>query len=87
METRELAHRASNGVEVTLLWRPSDDSLAVRVVDTTVPLELPTAPCSPDGIPAGRVSLIAGGRLASPVLDLVTATALGRAPTPAFRRG
>jgi predicted Zn-dependent protease len=55
------------------------------VVDTTLPLELATAPCSPDGIPAGRVALIAGGRLASPVLDLAVASELGRPPTPAPR--
>jgi hypothetical protein len=30
---RELAHRTSNGVEVTLLWLPADDRLVVSVVD------------------------------------------------------
>jgi predicted Zn-dependent protease len=55
------------------------------VIDTTLPLELATAPCSPDGIPAGQVALIAGGRLTSPVLDLATASELGRPPTPAPR--
>jgi hypothetical protein len=30
---RELAHRSSNGVDVTLLWNPADDDLIVAVVD------------------------------------------------------
>jgi len=30
---RELAYRSSNGVDVFLLWCPSDDSLAVVVID------------------------------------------------------
>jgi hypothetical protein len=30
---RELAHRSSNGVEVTLLWDPATDRLTVAVVD------------------------------------------------------
>ena len=30
---RELAHRASNGIEVTLLWSAEEDELAVQVVD------------------------------------------------------
>jgi predicted Zn-dependent protease len=55
------------------------------VVDTTLPLELATAPCSSDGVPAGRVALIEGGRLTSPVLDLATATEFGRPATPAPR--
>ena len=37
------------------------------VIDTTLPFELATAPCSSEGVPAGRVQLIAGGRLASPI--------------------
>jgi hypothetical protein len=32
--TRELAHRATDGVEVALLWYPSNDVVSVRVVDT-----------------------------------------------------
>lgn len=32
--TRELAHRANDGVEVALLWSPSDDRLTVVVEDT-----------------------------------------------------
>ena len=47
------------------------------VVDTTLPFELATAPCSSEGVPAGRVTLIAGGRLVSPLLDLATAADLG----------
>jgi hypothetical protein len=31
---RELAYRESQGLEVTLLWHPDDDSLTVLVVDT-----------------------------------------------------
>ena len=34
MERRELAHRSSNGIDVTLLWNPGDASLAVLVFDT-----------------------------------------------------
>jgi hypothetical protein len=30
---RELAHRRSNGIDVTLWWSPGDDSLAVTVLD------------------------------------------------------
>ena len=30
---RELAHRSKNGVHVSLLWCPADDSLAVTVLD------------------------------------------------------
>ena len=31
--TRELAHRAADGVEVALLWYPSNDVVSVRVDD------------------------------------------------------
>ena len=31
--TRELAHRANDGVEVALLWYPSNDVVSVQVVD------------------------------------------------------
>jgi hypothetical protein len=31
--TRELAHRANDGVEVALLWYPSNDVVSVRVAD------------------------------------------------------
>jgi hypothetical protein len=34
MHRRELAHRSADGLEVTLLWDPLDDHLAVRVEDT-----------------------------------------------------
>jgi len=30
---RELAHRSSNGIHVYLYWSPTDDSLAVTVLD------------------------------------------------------
>jgi hypothetical protein len=30
---RELAYRSSNGIDVFLLWCPTDDSLAVVVID------------------------------------------------------
>ena len=32
--TRELAHRATDGVEVALLWYPSNDVVSVQVVDS-----------------------------------------------------
>ena len=31
--TKELAHRANDGLDVTLLWRTDDDSVAVSVFD------------------------------------------------------
>ena len=55
------------------------------VVDTTLPFKLATAPCSPDGVPAGRAALVERGRLNAPVLDLSTASELGREPTPSPR--
>jgi predicted Zn-dependent protease len=64
-----------------MVLRPDVD----LVVDTTLPFELASAPCSPEGVPAGRVALIAGGRLASPLLDLASAAAFGRHPTPVAR--
>jgi predicted Zn-dependent protease len=54
-------------------------------VDTTVAFELATAPCSAEGIPAGRARLISGGRLASPLLDRATAAQFGLPPTPVPR--
>lgn len=30
---RELAYRANDGIEVSLLWEPRDDSLVVSVAD------------------------------------------------------
>jgi hypothetical protein len=49
MERKELAHRSSDGLEVSLLWNPGDDSLAVLVVDARlgVTLELPVRGESP----------------------------------------
>jgi hypothetical protein len=49
MEKRELAYRQSDGLEVSLLWNPRDDSLAVLVVDERlgVTLELPVGDESP----------------------------------------
>lgn len=55
------------------------------IVDTTLPLELASAPCSPDGVPGGRVALVAGGRLRSPLLDPATAPSFGLPPTPVAR--
>ena len=52
------------------------------VIDTTLPFELASAPCSSEGVPAGRVALIAGGRLASPIVDPATAADWGLPPTP-----
>jgi hypothetical protein len=34
MDTRELAHRTANGIDVTLLWRSALDKLAVIVFDS-----------------------------------------------------
>jgi hypothetical protein len=49
MERKELAYRRSDGLDVTLLWNPDDDSLAVLVVDERlgVTLELPVRSESP----------------------------------------
>jgi hypothetical protein len=33
MDCRELAHRCAHGIEVTLLWIPCEDAIAVRVVE------------------------------------------------------
>lgn len=43
MERKELAYRRNDGLEVSLLWNPRDDALAVLVVDERlgVALELP----------------------------------------------
>ena len=43
MERKELAYRRTDGLEVSLLWNPPDDALAVLVVDERlgVALELP----------------------------------------------
>lgn len=38
--SRELAHRASSWIEVTLLWRPSDNGLMLRVVDVATGVEV-----------------------------------------------
>jgi hypothetical protein len=45
MGRRELAQRSADGVEVTLLWNPVSDTIAVRVVerDTEACFELPVA--------------------------------------------
>ena len=55
------------------------------VVDTARPFELGTAPCSAEGVPAGRVALIRSGRLVTPTLDRERAAQMGRPPTPAPR--
>jgi hypothetical protein len=34
MQHRELAQRSGDGLEVSLLWDPRDDSLTVRIADT-----------------------------------------------------
>src|SRR5919106_335421 len=49
VERKELAYRRSDGLDVTLLWDPGDDSLAVLVVDERlgVTLELPVRDASP----------------------------------------
>ena len=55
------------------------------LVDTTLPFEVATAPCSVEGVPAGRVALIRDGRLVTPLLDRERAAQLDRPPTPAPR--
>ncbi|MCC7366879.1 MAG: hypothetical protein IT306_00560 [Chloroflexi bacterium] len=52
------------------------------LVDTTLPFEMATAPCSPEGVRAGRVALIADGRLCRPLVDVEESQALGLPPTP-----
>lgn len=49
MQRRELAHRTSDGLEISLLWDPEDGSLGVLVVDGRlgVTLELPVRDESP----------------------------------------
>lgn len=49
MHERELAHRANDGLEVSLLWNADDGSLIVSVVDTRLgtALELPVGDASP----------------------------------------
>lgn len=46
VRVRELAHRASGDVEVSLLWRKLDNSVTLRVVEfaTGVVFELTVAP-------------------------------------------
>jgi hypothetical protein len=46
METRELAHRTADGVEVTLRWHPTDGRVSVVVHDTRLgeSFELAVAP-------------------------------------------
>ena len=34
MQPRELTQRSGDGLEVSLLWHPDDDSLSVRIEDT-----------------------------------------------------
>ena len=52
------------------------------VIDTTLPYEPATAPCSPEGVLAGRVALIHGGKLTAPIVELESAADLGYPPTP-----
>jgi hypothetical protein len=49
MHTRELAHRTTDGLEVSLLWNADDGSLTVSVVDTRLgqAFELPVGDASP----------------------------------------
>ncbi|HYX87222.1 MAG TPA: hypothetical protein VE777_19810 [Gaiellales bacterium] len=46
---RELAHRSSNGVDVTLLWDPATDRLTVAVADFQAgdAFEVPVGDASP----------------------------------------
>jgi predicted Zn-dependent protease len=52
------------------------------LVDTTLPYEPASAPCSPEGVPAGRVTLIDGVRLVTPIVEMESAAELGYPPTP-----
>jgi len=54
-------------------------------IDTTLPFELATSPCSGEGVPGGRVALVAGGRLMTPILNCEQAARMGLAPTPVAR--
>jgi hypothetical protein len=38
--TQELAHRENDGLEVSLLWQPDDDSVAIGVHDAKSDLHL-----------------------------------------------
>jgi hypothetical protein len=42
-QTRELAAREGDGIQVTLLWLPCDNALTVSVVDTRVGREFQLA--------------------------------------------
>ena len=55
------------------------------VVDTTLPLELATSPCSSEGVPGGRVALLAAGRLVTPTLGASQALRCGLPATPVPR--
>lgn len=55
------------------------------VVDTTLPYEMATAPCSSEGVPAGRAALIQRGTLVAPLADLEVAAEMGVQATPSPR--
>jgi len=57
------------------------------IVDTTLPFELATSPCSAEGVPGGRVVLIEEGRLITPMLSPEDGLRAGLTPTPVPRRG
>lgn len=38
--SEELAHRSSSWIEVTLLWRPADNALTVRLVELSSGVEV-----------------------------------------------
>lgn len=52
------------------------------VVDSLLDLEGAAAPISAEGIPGGRATLVEGGRLSRPMVDLKYAARTGFAPTP-----
>ncbi|MBI4493620.1 MAG: hypothetical protein HY690_12590 [Chloroflexi bacterium] len=54
-------------------------------VDTTLPLEPAASPCSSEGVPGGRLALVRGGKLVTPMLDLKYAARAGLPPTPVPR--
>ncbi|MEA2641092.1 MAG: PmbA protein [Chloroflexota bacterium] len=57
------------------------------VLDTTLPFESGTSPCSGEGVPGGRTPLVEHGSLVSPMLDLKYARRAGMPPSPLPRQG
>lgn len=62
------------------------DDLQV-VLDTAVPMGPGSYPCTVEGVPSGRTSLVQDGRLVTPVLNLKYARRCNMQPTPLPQRG